>query len=141
MLLCDAAQVAEGKLYVLGWGWTLTGPDPAPLAIALKFDVAGTELGKPHHWELVLEDEDGQPVFVSLPEEPDQPIEVRGDFEVPRSNELSAGSSVSVPVALHFGPIPLPPGARYTWRLVVDGESEDEWRASFSTRPPAEEAE
>ena len=32
MLLCDAAQVADGKLYVLGGGWSMTGPDPVPSA-------------------------------------------------------------------------------------------------------------
>ena len=36
MLLCDGAQVADGKLFVLGGGWSLTGPDPMPSAIAMK---------------------------------------------------------------------------------------------------------
>ena len=39
MMLCDAAQVADGKLYVLGGGWSLIGPDPMPSAIAMKIDV------------------------------------------------------------------------------------------------------
>ena len=43
MLLCDAAQVADGKLFVLGGGWSLTGPDPMPSAIALKIDVGWHE--------------------------------------------------------------------------------------------------
>ena len=38
-LLCDHAVVAEGKLYISGAGWSVTGPDPAPSAIALKLDV------------------------------------------------------------------------------------------------------
>ena len=32
LLLADAAQAAEGKLYVLGGGWSVTGPGPAPMA-------------------------------------------------------------------------------------------------------------
>ena len=40
MLLCDSAQVADGKLYILGGGWSMTGPDPVPSAVALKIDVA-----------------------------------------------------------------------------------------------------
>ncbi len=39
MLLCDAAQVSDGKLYILGGGWSMTGPDPVPSAVALKIDV------------------------------------------------------------------------------------------------------
>jgi hypothetical protein len=30
MLLADAAQAVDGKLYILGGGWTITGPDPIP---------------------------------------------------------------------------------------------------------------
>src|SRR5207244_5203833 len=36
ILLADAAQAVEGKLYVLGGGWSTTGPDPAPMARAIK---------------------------------------------------------------------------------------------------------
>ena len=28
MLLADSAQAIEGKLYILGGGWSITGPDP-----------------------------------------------------------------------------------------------------------------
>ena len=41
MLLADAAQVSEGKLHILGGGWSVTGP-PAPSAIALLVEVRGT---------------------------------------------------------------------------------------------------
>ena len=34
MLLCDAAQVSDGKLFILGGGWSMTGPDPVPSAVA-----------------------------------------------------------------------------------------------------------
>ena len=30
MLLCDHATVAEGKLYINGAGWSVTGPEPSP---------------------------------------------------------------------------------------------------------------
>ena len=60
MMLCDSAQVADGKLYILGGGWSMTGPDPVPSAIALKIDVAWNEAETSHHWELFLEDADGR---------------------------------------------------------------------------------
>ena len=68
MLLCDAAQVADGKLYILGGGWSMTGPDPVPSAVALKIDVDWHEAETSHHWELFLEDADGQPVLMETPE-------------------------------------------------------------------------
>ena len=70
MLLCDAAQVADGKLYILGGGWCMTGPDPVPSAVALKIDVDWHEAERSHHWELFLEDADGRPVMMDTPGRP-----------------------------------------------------------------------
>ena len=82
MLLCDAAQVADGKLYVLGGGWSLTGPDPMPSAIAMKIDVDWHEAGEVHHWELFLEDADGRPVLVETPDGIDQRVQAVADDTV-----------------------------------------------------------
>ena len=137
MLLCDSAQVAEGKLYILGGGWSLTGPDPTPSAIAMKLEVDWNEADQPHHWELFLEDADGHPVTLPSPEG-NQPVEVRGDFQVGRPAGLAPGSPVDLPLAVNVGPLPLQPGTRYAWRLVVDGHAGDEWSLSFTTRPAPE---
>lgn len=133
MLLCDSAQVSDGKLYILGGGWSLVGPDPMPSAVALKIDVDWTEAGRPHHWELYLVDEDGQPVMIDTPEGP-KPMEVRGDFEVSRPGSVPEGSPIDVALAVNFGPLPLPPGGRFTWRLTIDGEASPDWTLTFSTR-------
>ncbi|MCU1490618.1 MAG: hypothetical protein JWM85_2023 [Acidimicrobiaceae bacterium] len=138
MLLCDAAQVADGKLYVLGGGWSLIGPDPTPTAIALKIDVEWSELDQAHHWELFLADEDGNPVIAEAIDGP-QAIEVRGDFEVARPPAVPPGSPVDVALALNFGPLPLAPGHRYRWSMVIDGDANDDWSLAFSTRPAREE--
>ncbi len=137
MLLCDSAQVADGKLYILGGGWSLIGPDPMPSAVALKIDVDWNEVERPHHWELYLLDEDGQPVIAETPDGP-QAIEVRGDFEVARPAAGPAGSPVDVALALNFGPLPLQAATRYSWRLAIDGESDADWSLAFSTRPARE---
>lgn len=136
MLLCDSAQVADGKLYILGGGWSLCGPDPMPCAVALKIDVDWNEAEAIHHWELFLVDEDGQPVLVETPNGA-HPLEVQGDFQVGRPPTLPLGSPVDVALAVNFGPVPLKPGSRFTWRLVIDGMTEPEWVVAFSTRPPA----
>ena len=136
MMLCDSAQVAEGKLYILGGGWSLTGPDPTPSAIAMKLEVDWTEADQAHHWELFLEDADGHPVMVPGPEGA-QPIEVRGDFQVGRPPGIAPGSPIDLPLAVNVGPLPLAPGTRYSWRLVVDGHAGPEWALSFTTRPAA----
>jgi hypothetical protein len=133
MMLCDAAQVAEGKLYILGGGWSLTGPQPSPSAIAVKIEVDWHEAVSTHHWELWLEDADGQPVGVDTPEGP-QMVEIRGDFEVGRPEGIPEGSPIDLPLAVNLGPIPLPPAGRYTWKLSIDGEQSAAWTVSFTTR-------
>jgi hypothetical protein len=134
MLLADAAQIADGKLYILGGGWSLSGPDPVPSAIAIKVEVEAHEFERAHHWELFLEDADGHLVEFSTPEGV-QTIEVRNDFTIPIPEGLPAGTPVDVPIAVNFPPLPLPPNSRFTWRLVIDGESLDGSTVSFSTRP------
>jgi hypothetical protein len=134
MLLADSVQVADGKFYILGGGWSVTGPMPQPSAIAIKFEVQANEFDRPHHWELFLEDADGQLVMVETPEGP-QTIEVRGDFTAAAAPDALDGTPVIVPIAINFGPIPLAPAGRYTWRLIIDGDSLEGSTASFSTRP------
>lgn len=137
MLLADSAQVADGKLYVLGGGWSVTGPAPTPSAVAMKVSVDSHEFNAPHHWELFIEDADGEPVHFDTPEGP-QTIEVRGDFSATAPDDVPVGTPVDVPIAVNFGPIPLRAGSRYTWRMVIDGETLPGALVSFTTRPATE---
>ena len=132
MLLCDAAQVADGKLFVLGGGWSITGPTMGPSAIALKLEVPWDQTNVQHHWELYLVDADGRPLTVQT-DDGQQAIEVRGDFEVGRPPGLPMGSPLDVPIAVNLPPLPVEPGERYEWRLTVDGETNDDWAVAFTT--------
>jgi hypothetical protein len=132
MLLCDAAQVAEGKLFILGGGWSIASASLAPSAVALKFEVDWDEANRPHHWELFLVDEDGQAVTWETTEG-DAPVEVRGDFEVGRPAGLPQGASLDLPLAVSVPPLQLKPDCRFVWRLTVDGESSDAWMVAFTT--------
>jgi hypothetical protein len=137
MLIADSAQVADGKLYILGGGWSVTGPEPVPSAVAIKVAVDWHEFNSPHHWELILEDADGKLVQFETPEGT-QTIEVRGDFSTTTPDDVPQGTPVDVPIAVNFGPIPLAPASRFTWRLVIDGESLPGASVSFTTRPRVE---
>lgn len=130
MLLADAAQVAEGKLYIMGGGWTDTGPNPAPMAIALKIDVPWDETNRRHKWDLSLLDEDSKPVLVG-----DKPIGLGGEFEAGRPPGHKSGTPITLPLAISIGPLPIPVGRRYIWRLHIDGETMDIWEAPFNVRP------
>jgi hypothetical protein len=134
LLLADSAQAVEGKLYVLGGGWSIIGPQPAPMALAVKIEVPWSDANIPHQVKVELLDEDGQPIMVDTPDG-EQPIEVSAQFEVGRPPGLKPGTPIDVPMAMNFGPMPLPAGSRYVWRLSIDDQSQDDWRVAFSTRP------
>jgi hypothetical protein len=131
LLLADFAQVADGKLTVVGAGWDKTGPGPSPSGIGLLIGVPWDDTNIRHTVELRLIDSDGQPVA-----DPNgHPIGLQSHFEVGRPPGLLAGADQSVALAMNIGPLPLKPGLRYVWELSIDGESADDWRVAFSMRP------
>ena len=67
-----------------------------------------------------------------------QPVVIEGAFEVGRPPGIKPGVPIDVPLAINVGALPLAPGGRYEWRLSIDGESHEDWRLAFSTRPAGE---
>jgi hypothetical protein len=134
MLLADAAHVADGKLYILGGGWSVTGP-PGPSAVAIYVEVPWDMTNRQLEWSLELVDSDGYPVLAGGPEGNGQPIGVKAAFEVGRPPGTPHGASIGFPLALNFPPLPLQPAKRYEWRFTIAGESREDWRLAFTTRP------
>jgi hypothetical protein len=132
LLLADAAQVANGKLYLLGGGWSVTGPDPTSFAIALKIDVPWDQANRRHDFKIQLLDADGHPVVPQIAGIA-APVEVAGQFEVGRPVGVTPGTPLDTLLAINLGPIPLPP-ARYVWRLSIDEEWREDWQVAFSVR-------
>jgi hypothetical protein len=135
MLLADYAAAYDGKLVVVGGGWSVTGPMPAPFGIALKIEVPWDQANAKHHMRLELVDADGNPVLVPTEGGAEQPLALDGEFETGRPAGLKPGTPLDVVLALNLPPQPIPPGGRYEWRLTIDGESEEDWRLAFTTRP------
>ena len=63
-----------------------------------------------------------------------QPLRVEVDFEVGRPLGTPIGSSIDHSLAINVGQgLPLAPG-RYEWRMEIDGDQREEWRAAFTVR-------
>jgi hypothetical protein len=134
LLLADYAQVAEGKLTIVGGGWSMTGPEPAPFGIAVLVHVPWDQANTVHTMRLELLDADGGAVTMTT-EEGEEPIVFLDDtpFEVGRPAGIKPGTPLDFPLALNSSPIPLAPG-RYEWRLSIDGRTEEDWRLAFTVR-------
>jgi hypothetical protein len=137
MMLADAAQEVGGKLYILGGGWSITGPGAAPMAIALKIEVPWDRTNEKHSLLLELLDEDGVPVLFPGPDDEQVPLQVSGDLEVGRPVGIKPGTPIDSALAISFGPLQLDAGRRYQWRLAIDGETDEDWVLGFSTRAVA----
>lgn len=135
MLLCDAAQAVNGKLYILGAGWNVIGPDPTPTAIAFQIEVPWDQANRKHRLKIGLLSEDGQPVLLPTPNGGSSPAEVTAAFEVGRPPGSRPGSPLNVVLAVNVGPIQLKPDSRYEWRCHINDETRADWICSFSTRP------
>ena len=133
MMLADAAQSVGNKLYVLGGGWSLTGPQPTPSALAIHIKVPWDQANVRHKLRVELIDQDGRPVIADGPEG-EQDIRIESEFEVGRPAGLKSGTPIDVSIAINVPPLPLPPGGRFEWRLFVDEQTSENWYAAFGTR-------
>lgn len=133
LLLCDYAQVADSKLMVIGGGWEFCSTPTPPHGVAVLLFVPWLQTNTPHAYKLQMLDEDDQPVVQPGPTG-EVAIEASGEFEVGRPAGVPHGISLTVPLALNVGPLLLEQGKGYTWRLSVDGKSEEDWALSFRTR-------
>ena len=138
MLLADYAQVADGKLTIVGGGWSVTGPMPVPFAIAMLFEVPWDRANVKHRFRLDLVDTDGHVVFAPT-EEGEEPVVIEGEFEAGRPPGMKPGTPLDVPIAINLPGPPVQPGGRFEWRLTVNGEGDTDWRLPFSTRDTEEQ--
>lgn len=94
LLLSDAAEALNGKLYVLGGGWSvlrLPLPQDYGFSIGLGIDVPWEGTNQKHSMELIIEDPDGNQVA-------DEPF--TGEFEVGRPPGIIPGSDQRLVIAL-----------------------------------------
>lgn len=135
IILCDFAQVSEGKLTVVGAGWhTLNGP--APMGIGAIFEIAWVETNTPHRFRFDIVDQDDQAVMVPTPQGL-QPTMVEGALEVGRPPGSLHGTTFVNAFAFNTAPIPFQHPGRYRWRLFIDEEANDEWQRAFTVADAA----
>lgn len=133
MLLADYAVVSDGKLTIVGGGWSQIGPDPASIGIGLLIQVPWDQANTVHSFSVELLDADGAPVSFASDEGEEQAVAFGGDFEVGRPPGLKPGTPLDFPIAVNMTPLPLEAG-RYEWRLTIDGEGREDWSLPFTVR-------
>ncbi len=119
-ILCDAVQVADGKLYVLGGGWTHTFTPNMPMQLGLGVVIAvpWNRTNERHVVEAVLVTADGQQVEID-----GNPVIAGGELEVGRPPGIRAGSQLNTALPFSFNGLVLDIGD-YVWELRINGNTE-----------------
>ncbi len=107
LVVADAAQVADGKLFMLGGGWMFhraaSYPAPAQFGVAVSILVPWNEAGIRYPSTLTIADEAGVPIIPTL----------NGHFEVGKSEQVPEGTMQRALVAVNFVAIQIPRPGRY----------------------------
>lgn len=135
MMLCDHAQVAGGKLFISGGGWSVATTPTPPSSIAVLLQVPWTEANRKIDFALRLVGSDGETVVQPNAERNLAPVEFVGGFEVGRPPGLPAGSALDTPFAINIPPLLLQPG-RYVWELKISGDTNEDWQLAFLVKAP-----
>lgn len=132
ILLADSAQIIRGKLHVDGGGWTVMGPGPTPVAVALTIEIPWTGDDRAHDWKVALVDDDGQPVLCS--EHGTHVIERAGSFSLSNLSDQPPGFPASTVLAIQFSNLSMTPGRGFRWIFELDGVTKPAWQQSFRCR-------
>lgn len=130
ILMADAVQVTDGKLFILGGGVSVVGPRPQHISVAIRIGVPWDLANNKHEWSLELTNEDGQPAAIG-----GKPVSLNGQFEAGRPPGSAPGSELWVPLGINFGALALERGKRFTWTLYINEQTSEQWAATFSVRP------
>lgn len=115
LITADAATISEGKINMLGGGWTRIAAGDANFCVVVRIDFPWTLTNSELNWSLDLVTQDGQPY---LPVEGSGPVHLEGQAHVARPENLPHGSSVEAPLVFPFVQLPLRTGT-LEWRFQI----------------------
>lgn len=137
LILADAAEASNGKISVLGMGWSVIGSPTPPIALIVVIDVPWDQTNVKHKLEIDLLDADGKAVsFQQGPLGQQLPaVHIDAEFETGRPPGVPSGTPLREALTIGLGPgMPLKPGEKYEFHLTIDGAHMDSWLATFLVR-------
>jgi hypothetical protein len=134
VVLADFAEAdANGKVHILGAGWSVTGPDPSPQAVVVFLKVPASQTGAPVAVALRLLDPSRNVVVIPGMSGP-QPLEISGQViaKVP-TEDWDTTRDLGASFVVNIAPLTLAAGSVYSWVCEVDGK--EVASAEFLVRP------
>ncbi len=125
LILADAAQIAEGKLYLIGGGWdtlwvTSNFPVQRTFAVAAAFRVPWNETNQRHKVGIEIQNQDGATLF-----------QIGGELEVGRPVGIEQGQEQRAQLALDISFNFERPGTYVIVAKVADQERRAPFRVTL----------
>ncbi len=128
LILADAVEALNGKLYMMGGGWdqihVQTLDVVVPLQIACGVNVPYNDTDDEHTLTVAVANLDGNAIGPTL----------NLTFRTGRSPNLARGAATHIPFAIKAG-FTFPAYGEYTVVAAVDSRDEDRKRHSFYVKP------
>ena len=123
IILADAAEVINNKLYLIGGGWdslTINSSLPVahPCAVVVAFTVPWNETNQQHNIEIAIDDQDGTNL-----------VKVEGQVEVGRPPGIPLGKAQRVQMAMKLA---LPLQKLGTHVIIARVEGQEARRLDFN---------
>lgn len=120
LILADAAEAVNGKLYILGAGWDQITAASFPLlhpvlAVAMRLRCSWNDTNQPYDFELDVLDEDGVSIL------PAPPGPIRGQIRMGRPPTMVPGDDQVLPLAMTVGNLQFQRPGAYIVVLRVQG--------------------
>jgi len=115
IITADAASVSDGKINLLGGGWTRINAGPSNFTLVVRLDIPWLMTNQQLPWSLALVDQDGRPY---IPDGGDVPVELSGELHLERPTGETQGETSNVPMVFPFVGFPLRPGT-YEWVFTL----------------------
>ena len=135
LLIADFASDDGGKIGILGGAWTHTGTPAPAQAVVVVVEVPGEHLNEQFALELSLIGEHGPVLLPDAQTGDARPLRVAQNLTAVTIPGVPRKAPNRVHFVINLAPgLPLLADHVYTWRVSIDGETQDGWATSFYVR-------
>ncbi len=128
LMLCDAANVVDGKLTISGGGWLLAPTSARSQTLAIVVQSPPQYSGRAITIRMALTNDFGDPTTL-FTSEGVSPLSMENTFTLPET--MHDQVPITTPITVTLGHLDLAPDQIYHWAVTIDQAPTQRWITSF----------